>query len=116
MRGTSSTGELKLTKKVAADKEGAGPPLLMNVVERIAEAEPRILFVLPADIAAHGHTAGIERSVIKPRLSERTLTRKPGGLHTKTRRARDVRTETRRWRIDMRSNLAWENNITKRTE
>ena len=32
---------LKLTKKVTADKEGAGPPLPRIVVERAPEAEPR---------------------------------------------------------------------------
>ena len=33
--------ELKLTKKVTADKEGAGPPLPRIVVERAPEVEPR---------------------------------------------------------------------------
>ena len=33
-------GELKLTKKVTADKEGAGPPLLRIVVGRAPEVEP----------------------------------------------------------------------------
>ena len=42
--------ELRLTKKVAADKEGAAPPLPMTVVERIPEVEPRIFYVLSADI------------------------------------------------------------------
>ena len=42
--------ELKLTKKVTADKEGAGPPLPRIVVERI--------HVLSADIGAHGPTGG----------------------------------------------------------
>ena len=32
--------ELKLTKKVTADKEGAGPPLPRIVVERAPEVEP----------------------------------------------------------------------------
>ena len=32
--------ELKLTKKVTADKEGAGPPLPRIVVERALEVEP----------------------------------------------------------------------------
>ena len=50
--------ELKLTKKVLADKEGAGPPLPRIVVERAPEVEPRILSVLSADIEAHGHTGG----------------------------------------------------------
>ena len=44
--------ELKLTKKVSADKEGAGPPLPRIVVE------PRRFYVLSADIEAHGHTGG----------------------------------------------------------
>ena len=50
--------ELKLTKKVAADKEGAGPPLPRIVVDRAPEAEPRRFYVLSADIEAHGHTGG----------------------------------------------------------
>ena len=33
--------ELKLTKKVTADKEGAGPPMPSTVVERAPEVEPR---------------------------------------------------------------------------
>ena len=40
--------ELKLTKKVTADKEGAGPLLPRIVVERAAEAEPRRFYVLSA--------------------------------------------------------------------
>ena len=50
--------ELKLTKKVAADKEGAGPLLPRIVVERAPEAEPRRFHVLSPDIEAHGHTGG----------------------------------------------------------
>ena len=50
--------ELKLTKKVTADKEGAGPPLPRIVVGRGPEAEPRRFHVLSADIEAHGHTGG----------------------------------------------------------
>ena len=45
-------------KKVTADKEGAEPPLPRIVVERIPEAEPRRMYVLSADIEAHGHTGG----------------------------------------------------------
>ena len=48
--------ELKLTKKVTADKEGAGHPRI--VVERAPEAEPRRFYVLSADIEAHGQTGG----------------------------------------------------------
>ena len=33
--------ELKLTQRVTADKEGAGPPLPRIAVERTPEAEPR---------------------------------------------------------------------------
>ena len=40
--------EFKLTNKVTADKEGAGPPLPRIVVERIPEAEPRRFYVLSA--------------------------------------------------------------------
>ena len=50
--------ELKLTKKVTADKEGAGPPLPRIVVDRAPEVEPRRFYVLSADIEAHGHTEG----------------------------------------------------------
>ena len=50
--------ELKLTKEVAADKEGAGPPLPRIVVERAPEVESRRFYVLSADIEAHGHTGG----------------------------------------------------------
>ena len=49
---------MKLTKKVTADKEGAGPPLPRIVVERAPEVEPRRFYVLFADIEAHGHTGG----------------------------------------------------------
>ena len=42
--------EVRLTKKVAADKEGAGLPLLKVVVERIPESEPRRFYVLSAGI------------------------------------------------------------------
>ena len=47
--------ELKLTKKVTADKEGAGPPLPRIVKETAPEVEPRRFYVLSADIEAHGH-------------------------------------------------------------
>ena len=50
--------ELKLTKRVTGDKEGAGPPLPRIVVERAPEVEPRIFYVLSADIEAHEHTGG----------------------------------------------------------
>ena len=50
--------ELKMTKKVTADKEGAGPPMASIVVERAPEVEPRRFYVLSADIEAHGHTEG----------------------------------------------------------
>ena len=53
--------EMKLTKKVTADKEGAGPPLPKIVVERAREAEPRRFCVLSADIEAHGHTGDCPR-------------------------------------------------------
>ena len=50
--------ELKLAKKVTADKEGAGPPLPRIVVERTPEVQPRRFYVLSADIEAHGHRGG----------------------------------------------------------
>ena len=48
--------ELKFTKKVTADKEGAGHPLPRIVVERAPEVELRSFYVLCVDIEAHGHT------------------------------------------------------------
>ena len=53
--------ELKWTKKVPADKGGAGPPLPRVVVERAPKVEPRKFYVLSADIEAHGHTGGCQR-------------------------------------------------------
>ena len=50
--------ELKLTKKVTADKEGAGPPLPRTAFVGAPEVEPRRFYVLSADIEAHGHTGG----------------------------------------------------------
>ena len=50
--------ELKLTKKVTADKEGAGSPLPRIVVERVPEVEHRRFYVSSADIEAPGHTGG----------------------------------------------------------
>ena len=46
--------ELKLTKKVTADKEGAGPLLPRIAVER-TPVEPRRFYVLSADIEAPDH-------------------------------------------------------------
>ena len=63
--------ELKLTKKVAADKEGAGPPLPRIVVERAPEAEPRRFYVLSADIEAHGHTGGSQDAQRLHRMEKR---------------------------------------------
>ena len=48
--------ELKWTKQVTSDIEGAGPPLPRIVVERIPEVAPRRFEVLSADIEAHGQT------------------------------------------------------------
>ena len=50
--------ELKLTKKVTPDQEGAGPPLPRIVVERAPEVEPKRFYVLSTDVEAHGHTRG----------------------------------------------------------
>ena len=50
--------ELKLKKKVTADKEGVGRPLPRILVGRALEFEPRRFYVLSADIEAHGHTGG----------------------------------------------------------
>ena len=49
--------DLKMTKRVTADKEGAAP-LPRIVVERASEVEPGRFYVLSADIEAHGHTGG----------------------------------------------------------
>ena len=67
--------ELKLTKEVTADKEGAGPPLPRIVVERAPEVEPKRFYVSSADIEAHGHTGGCP-TMNAERESERSL-RKP---------------------------------------
>ena len=61
----------KLTKKVTADKERAGPPLSRIVVERIPEVEPRRFYVLSADIEAHGHTEGCQAVQRLHRMGER---------------------------------------------
>ena len=53
---------MKLTKKVTADKEGAGLPLLRIVVERAPDVEPRRFYVLSANMEAHGHTGGFPGS------------------------------------------------------
>ena len=58
--------ELKLTKKVTRNKEGAGPPLPRIVFERAPEVEPRRFYVLSADIEAHGHTGGCPRCAALP--------------------------------------------------
>ena len=50
--------ELKLTKKVTADRERAGPPLPRIVVERAPDVEQRRFCVLSTDIEAPGHTGG----------------------------------------------------------
>ena len=50
--------EMKLTKTVTVDKEGAGLPLPRIVAERAPVVEPRRFYVLSADIEAHGHTGG----------------------------------------------------------
>ena len=53
--------ELRLTKKVTADKEGVGSPLPRSVVERVPEAETRRFYVLSAYIEAQAHTGGLSR-------------------------------------------------------
>ena len=50
--------ELKLTKKVSADHEGAGPPMPRIVVGRAREVESGRFFAMSADIEVHGHTGG----------------------------------------------------------
>ena len=53
----------KLTKKVTADKEGAGLSLPWIVVERAPEVEPRRFYVLSAVIEAHTHTLEAAQAV-----------------------------------------------------
>ena len=51
--------ELKLTKNVTADKEGAGHPTAKDCGENNSGGcAEKILYVLSADIEAHGHTGG----------------------------------------------------------
>ena len=50
--------EVRLTKKVTVDQEGAGPPLPRVTVERIPETEPMRFYGLSADIEAHGQPGG----------------------------------------------------------
>ena len=105
--------ELKLTKKVTAEK-GAGTPLPRIVVERSPELEPRRFYVLSADIEAHGHTGGYpgcavlasQRSSIKSRnnecrerirtIIERTLTGKARMNACKDRIAETERVKERK--------------------
>ena len=49
--------ELKLTKKVTADKGGVGLHC-QGLWLKAPEVEPRRYYVLSADIEAHGHTGG----------------------------------------------------------
>ena len=62
--------ELKLTKKVTADKEGAGPPLPRLTAP---EVEPGRFYVLSADIEAHGHTGGSRLHRMDKRQSHITM-------------------------------------------
>ena len=50
--------EVRLTKKVTADKEGAEPPFPRVIVQKVPETEPRRFYVLLADIEAHCETRG----------------------------------------------------------
>ena len=101
--------ELKLTKKVTVDKEGAGPPLPRIVVEKAPEVEPRRFYVLSADIESHGHTGGCpgcaalasHGKATKPHndgcrerirtIVERTLTFDRGCVQENTKRRSKVR-------------------------
>ena len=67
--------ELKLTKKVTDDKEGAEPPLPTIVVERTMEVESRRFYVLSADIELHRHTGGCRGCLITT-IIERILSGK----------------------------------------
>ena len=53
-----SSGTPSGDRTLAADKEGAGPPLPRIVVERAPDFEPTRFYVLSADIEPHGHTGG----------------------------------------------------------
>ena len=70
--------EVKLRKKVTADKEGAGPPVPNILVERIPEAESRRFYVLSADIEAHGHNPGLSKlcSAVVTWKSDKTTQRR----------------------------------------
>ena len=57
--------ELKLTRKVTSDREGARTPsstsslpLPRILVARISEVEPSMFYVLSSDIEVHGLTGG----------------------------------------------------------
>ena len=63
--------ELKLTKKVKADKEGVGPPSPRIVVERAPEVESRRLNVLSAEIEAHGHKSPVQDAQRLHRMEKR---------------------------------------------
>ena len=47
--------ETIVTKKFTTDEEGAGPLLPNLLIEKLPEVERRRLYVLYADIEAHGH-------------------------------------------------------------
>ena len=85
--------ELMLTKKITADKEGAGPPLPRIVVERTPEVDPRRFHVLSetlrltvtrgcpgcAALASHGRPTKPHNDECRERIRtiiERTLTGK----------------------------------------
>ena len=84
--------ELRLTKKVTGDKEGAGPPLPRIVVEREPEVEPRRFHVLKADIDAHGHTRGCPGCAA---LASHGKATKPH-MHTKTESLRQSEPKERK--------------------
>ena len=66
---------LKLTKQVTSDKEGARPPLPRIPHETTTEVEPRRVYVLFADIEAHGHTGGALASHKRAKNTQQFMSR-----------------------------------------
>ena len=96
---------LKLTKKVTAHKEGAGPPLPRIVVERFPEAEPRRFYVLSGDIDARGPTPGCGYGIAcKAHSNEcRERIRMTGKARMNAHRDRVAKETVRGWLVGYRS-------------
>ena len=91
--------EYKLTKKVTADKEGTGHLLRRIVVGNSLEVQRRRVYVLSADIEAHGHIGSClgyallasHGKATKPRKDE--FRKRPGTIIERTLTG-EARTET----------------------